>query len=71
MNTTPHTKPRRTRAGQWLTRREAAARAGVSLSTIDRQLRPGGRLTKHVSGANAVRISQKELDALYEPTPEG
>lgn len=53
---------------QWLTRKEAQARAGVSLSTIDRHL-SRGELTRHVRGANAVRISTEELDALYTPRP--
>jgi len=53
---------------QWLTRKEAQARAGVSLSTIDRHL-SRGELTRHVRGTNAVRISTEELDALYTPRP--
>jgi excisionase family DNA binding protein len=52
----------------WLTRQEAADRAGRDLSTIARWLREG-RLSKHVSGLNRVCIDADELDALMNPTP--
>lgn len=50
----------------WLTRQEAAQKAGVSLRTIDR-LRSMGRLTTHYLRQRYVRISGQELDLLNEP----
>lgn len=52
----------------WLTRLEAAERAGRDLSTIARWLREG-KLTKHVSAMNRVCIDADELDALLAPRP--
>lgn len=54
----------------WLTRREAAARAGVGLRTIARKL-ADGTLTRHRDGlSHRVLIDAAELDAALEPAPE-
>jgi hypothetical protein len=53
---------------QWLTREQAAGRAGVSVRTIDRWL-THRLLTRHVRGARSTRIDAGELDALLDPTP--
>ena len=52
----------------WLTRQEAADRAGVHLRTVATWLTQG-HLTRHLSGVNGVRIDQQELDDFLAPTP--
>lgn len=53
----------------WLSRQEAADRAGVSLRTIAACL-ADGRLTKHKDKLNRVRIDAAEVDALVFPRPQ-
>lgn len=54
----------------WLTRTEAAARAGVDVRTVDRWLETK-RLTRYRAGPRgAVRIRASELDTLLEPMEE-
>lgn len=53
----------------WLTRREAAQRAGVGLRTIARRL-ADGKLTRHRDElTRRVLIDADELDAVRKPTP--
>ena len=52
----------------WLTRSEAAAYAGVDISTIDRWRRKGS-LDTYTSG-DRVRILREELDKLLAPVRE-
>jgi excisionase family DNA binding protein len=52
----------------WLSRQEAAARAGVSLRTIANCL-ADGRLTRHKDKLGRVKIDAAEVDALAFPTP--
>jgi len=53
----------------WLTRQEAAGRAGVDIRTVDAWL-ADGTLTRYRVGRRAVRIDQEQLDALRTPTPD-
>lgn len=58
----------------WLTRAEAAVRAGVDVRTIDRWIQ-AGHLTRYRAGAGkklgfAVQIRASELDALLQPMEE-
>lgn len=53
----------------WLTRQEAATRAGVALRTIDRW-RSEGRLTTSYLRRRYVRINDRELNLLTEPQKE-
>ena len=50
----------------WLTRKEAAAYAQVSLRTIVRWLAEG-LLTRHITGKGGVLISRKELEDFLSP----
>lgn len=52
----------------WLTRQQAAERAGVSLRTIANCL-ADGRLTRHKDKLGRVKIDAAEVDALAFPTP--
>jgi excisionase family DNA binding protein len=52
----------------WLSRSEAAAHAGVDITTIDRWMKKGA-LGKYRSGRR-VRVSQTELDQYLEPKEE-
>ena len=53
----------------WLSRSEAAARAGVDITTVDRWMKKGA-LGKYLSGRR-VRVSMEELDRYLEPKTEG
>lgn len=72
MQTTHRTLPIRTRPlpekTVWLTRKEAAERAGVSLRTIANCL-ADGRLTRHKDKLGRVMIDAAEVDALAFPLP--
>lgn len=57
-----------TQPTEWITKREAAARAGVIVRTIDNWL-AAGRLTKHRDGVGHVRIDAAELTRLITPRP--
>ena len=65
MDALTHTAP-----GGWLTRHEAARRAGVDIRTIDRWLRCG-RLPRYRTAGRAVRIREHELYNLIKPRREG
>jgi excisionase family DNA binding protein len=52
----------------WLSRSEAAAHAGVDITTIDRWMKKGA-LGKYRSGRR-VRVNQSELDQYLEPKEE-
>lgn len=52
----------------WLTRQQAADRAGVSLRTIANCL-ADGRLTRHKDKLGRVKIDAAEVDALASPHP--
>lgn len=52
----------------WLTRKEAADRARVSLRTIANCL-ADGRLTRHKDKLGRVKIDAAEVDALAFPLP--
>lgn len=52
---------------RWLTRAEAARRAGISERTLDRWLN-NGTLTRHRRG-RAVKVRADELDRVLEPVP--
>lgn len=54
---------------EWLTRRQAADRAGVHLRTVATWLSTGV-LTRHRVGVNGVRVDAAEVDALLTPTPQ-
>lgn len=54
----------------WLTRQEAADRAGVTVRTIDNWVL-NGVLTKHLGGIRRVRIDAAELDAFLAPRIAG
>lgn len=53
----------------WLTRQEAADRAGVDIRTVDAWL-ADGTLTRYRVGRRAVRIDAGQLDAVRTPTPD-
>ena len=53
---------------KWLTVPEAAARAGVSATTIWRHL-DAGRLTRYRRGGRRVYIAAAELDRLFAFRP--
>jgi excisionase family DNA binding protein len=50
----------------WLTRQEAAERAGISLRTVDRMLADGTLTGRRVRGRYRVKIDQTELDLAME-----
>jgi excisionase family DNA binding protein len=52
----------------WLSRSEAAARAGVDITTVDRWMKKGA-LSKYMSGRR-VRVNRDELDKYLEPKTE-
>lgn len=59
-----------TKEKTWLTRRQAADRAGVGLRTIARRL-ADGTLTRHRDDlTHRVMIDAEELDRALEPAPE-
>lgn len=58
--TTPHE--------HWLTRRQAADRAGCGIRTVDRWL-AAGLLARYTTPTGHVRIDPAQLDALRTPTP--
>lgn len=49
----------------WLSRSEAAARAGVDITTVDRWMKKGA-LGKYLSGRR-VRVNREELDEFLKP----
>lgn len=51
---------------EWITRAEAARRAGVHLRTVAGWLAKG-KLTRYVDGVGRVRIDADELRTLIEP----
>jgi phage terminase Nu1 subunit (DNA packaging protein) len=53
---------------EWITRQQAASRAGVNLRTIDNWTRTGV-VTKHVDGVGRTWIDGAELDELLKPVP--
>lgn len=52
----------------WLSRSEAAARAGVDITTVDRWMKKGA-LGKYRSGRR-VRVNREELDEYLKPRTE-
>jgi excisionase family DNA binding protein len=50
----------------WLTRAEAAERAGISLRTVDRMLADGTLTGRRVRGRYRVKIDRTELDLAME-----
>ncbi len=59
-----------TQTRKWLTRREAAREAGVSVRTIARWL-ADGTLTRHgIRKGKGVRIDASELARITEPDAE-
>lgn len=55
----------------FITRTQAAERAGVAVTTIDRWVRHG-QLTRYkvIGGAETTRFDQEQLDRLLTPQPE-
>lgn len=51
-----------------MTRKEAAAYAGVTLRTVARWLAEG-LLTRHASGTGGVLVSRGELESFLSPKP--
>lgn len=49
----------------WLSRSEAAAHAGVDITTVDRWMKKGA-IGKYVSGRR-VRVNREELDEYLKP----
>ena len=54
----------------WLNRRQAAAMAGVHVTTIDRWV-ASGALTRHRTPGGLPRFAAAQIDALRRPQPEG
>lgn len=52
---------------KWCTRAQAAARAGVSLRTIDRWTEAGDLTKYNVGGRQWVRYATAEIDAMITP----
>jgi len=52
----------------WLSRSEAAARAGVDITTVDRWMKKGA-IGKYISGRR-IRVNREELDKYLEPKNE-
>lgn len=60
----------KTKETTWMTKRQAAARAGVSTRTIDRLL-SAGKLTRYRRpGTRHILIDAHQLAAAMAPTPE-
>jgi len=55
---------------RWITRQDAAIRAGVALRTIDRW-RAEGRLTTYKVRGLYVRLSEVEVSQMIDPETEG
>lgn len=67
---TTETEPATGNSPHWLTRKEAARRAGVSVRTIDRWTQEG-HLTRHRTNIRSVRINAGELEEKITPKGEG
>lgn len=53
----------------WLNRRQAAALAGVHVTTLDRWV-ASGALTRHRTPGGLPRFARADIDALRTPQPE-
>ncbi len=54
---------------QYLSRREAAAYAGVSTDTIDRRIADGSLPAARVGKGRLIRIARADVDAMLRPIP--
>lgn len=52
-----------------ITRKEAAARVGVVLRTLDRRIASGELHTYRVVSRTPIRLSAAEVDAVFAPQP--
>lgn len=62
-------KPRTLSSPGWLSLKEAARHAGVSLDTLRRRINDGQLRAYYVGRSHMVRLRLEDVDALMRPVP--